>query len=110
MFIHIFNVYDLQTYVDNIFEWVWAQVFVRLNGFRYCYVSLTIQLIIDHYTQLNDQTVIFLIIQFSTSHLFALLGESEPGSNSNEGLHQMPQSSSITGASPSDCLMSYPGH
>ena len=28
----------------------------------------------------------------------------------NEGVLRLPQSSSITGASPSDCLVSYPGH
>ena len=68
------------------------------------------------YTQLNDQT-----IQFSISHLFApslnvklfylthkldalTLGRCGPGSNGNEEVLCIPQSSSITGASPSDCL------
>ena len=36
--------------------------------------------------------------------------ESEPGSNGNKGVLRIPQSSSITGTSPSDCLVSYPGH
>ena len=36
--------------------------------------------------------------------------QSEPGTDGNEGVFRVPQSSSITGASPSDCLMSYPGH
>ena len=36
--------------------------------------------------------------------------QSGPGSNGNEGVLRIPQSSNITGASPSDCLMSYPGH
>ena len=36
--------------------------------FKYCYVSLTIQLDISHFfTQLNDQTVLFQTIQFSMS-------------------------------------------
>ena len=35
---------------------------------------------------------------------------SEPGSDGNEGICCIPQSSSITEASPSDCLVSYPGH
>ena len=30
--------------------------------------------------------------------------------NGNEGVLHIPQSPSITGTSPSDCLMSYPGH
>ena len=33
-------------------------------------------------------------------------GQSETGSNSNEGVLRIPQNSSITGASPSDCLVS----
>ena len=36
--------------------------------------------------------------------------QSGPGSNGNEGVVHIPQSSSIPGASSSDCLMSYPGH
>ena len=35
------------------------------------------------------------------------LGQSGPGSDGNEGVLLIPQSSSITGASPSDCLVSY---
>ena len=37
------------------------------------------------------------------------LDQSEPGSDGNDGVLRIPQSSSITGASPLDCLMSYPG-
>ena len=33
-----------------------------------------------------------------------------PGSDGNKGVLRIPQSSSITGASPSDCLISYPGY
>ena len=36
--------------------------------------------------------------------------QSGPGSNGNEGVLRIPQSSCITGTSPSDCLVSYPGH
>ena len=35
---------------------------------------------------------------------------SGPGSDNNKGVLRIPQNSSITGDSPSDCLMSYPGH
>ena len=38
------------------------------------------------------------------------LGQSGPGSNTNEGGHHILQTSSITVASPLDCLKSYPGH
>ena len=37
-------------------------------------------------------------------------GQSRSGSKGNEGLLRIPQSFSITGTSPSDCLLSYPGH
>ena len=35
--------------------------------------------------------------------------QSGPGSNGNEGVLHIPQSSSTAGTSLSDCLMSYPG-
>ena len=41
---------------------------------------------------------------------FTIPGQSGPGSNGNEGLLCIPQSPSITGTSPSDCLVSYAGH
>ena len=37
-------------------------------------------------------------------------GPSGPGSDGNEGVLCIPQSSSIAGTSPSDSLVSYPGH
>ena len=37
-------------------------------------------------------------------------GKSESGSDGNEEIQCIPQSSSITGATSSDCLMHYPGH
>ena len=82
------------------------------------------------YTQLNNQTVIFLTIQFSISHLFAhslnvkqlylthrrnlsgatSSGQSGHGSNGNEGVLHISQRSRITGASSSHGLVSYPGN
>ena len=67
-------------------------------------------------TQLNDQTVLFVIVQFSINHLFAyslnvkLAGSTTPnqsgsGCNGNEGVLHITQSSN-TGALPSDCLVS----
>ena len=38
------------------------------------------------------------------------LGQSGPGSDGNKGVLRIPQSSGIIGTSPSDCLVSYPGH
>ena len=73
--------------------------------------------------QLNFKTVLFQAIQFCISKQFSSIwpidralsgattsGQSEPGNNGNEGLLCIAQSSSITGTSPSDCLVSYPGH
>ena len=37
-------------------------------------------------------------------------GQSGPRSDGNEGVLRIPQSSSTAGTSPSDCLVSYPGH
>ena len=37
-------------------------------------------------------------------------GQSGPGSEGNKGVLCIPQSSSITGTSPSDFFVSYPGH
>ena len=72
---------------------------------------------------MNDPVVLFLTFQFSISTQFSsiwpigrtlsdatTLGQSRPGSNANKKVLCFPQSYSITGASSSDCLMSYPGH
>ena len=37
-------------------------------------------------------------------------GQSGPGSDNNERVLRIPQSCNITEASPSDCLVSYPGY
>ena len=70
-----------------------------------------------------SKTVLFQTIQFSISTQFSSIwsidralsgsttpGQSGHGSNGNEGVLCIPQSSSITGASPSDCFVSYLGH
>ena len=38
------------------------------------------------------------------------MSQSGPESDGNEGVLFIPQNSSITGVSPLDCLVSYPGH
>ena len=73
------------------------------------------------FTQLNVKTVLFQTIQFSIctqfSSIWAIarilsgatsLGQSGPGSDGIEGVLHIPLSPSITEASPSDCLESYP--
>ena len=65
--------------------------------------------------------VLFQTIQFSISTQFNSIwpidrilsgattpGQNGPGSDGNEGVFCIPQSSSITGTSPSDCLVPYP--
>ena len=37
-------------------------------------------------------------------------GQKRPGNDGDKVVHRIPQSSSITGISWSDCLVSYPGH
>ena len=67
-----------------------------------------------------SKTVLFRAIQLSINTHFSstspidrtLLGatapaHNEPGSDGNEGVLRIPQSSCITGTSPSDCLVSY---
>ena len=42
-FIYILNIGFVNTFVDSIFKWAWAHFFaLQLNGFKYCYVKLTI--------------------------------------------------------------------
>ena len=66
------------------------------------------------------QTVLIQTIQFSICRQFSSIdralsgaiipGQSGPESGGNKGVLCIPQSSSITGTSLSDCLVSYPGH
>ena len=72
---------------------------------------------------LNVKTVLFQAIQFSISTQFSSIwpidrtlwgattpGQSGLGNNGHEGALCIPKSSSITGTSPSDCFVLYPGH
>ena len=75
------------------------------------------------YTQLNDRIVLFQTIQFSIITQFSSIwliertlsdattpSKSGSRSDGNEEVLHILQSYSITEASPSDCLVSYPGH
>ena len=80
-------------------------------------------------TLLKYQTPLFQTIQFTKSHLFAIIlnvkqlyltyrtlsgattpSQSGPGSDGNEGVLRIPQGSCIFGTLPLDYLLSYPGH
>ena len=69
------------------------------------------------------KTILFQVIQFNISTKFSsiwsidralsgatTLGQSGPLSDGSKRILCIPQSSSITGTSPIDCLVSYPGH
>ena len=70
-----------------------------------------------------SKTVLFQAIQFIISAQFCSIwhidrtlsdattpGQNQPGSDGNERVLRIPQSSSITVSSPLDCLVSYLGH
>ena len=74
------------------------------------------------YRELYVKTVLFQTIQFSISTQFSSIwpiektlsggttpGQSGPQIDGTEEVHCIPQSSGITGTSPSDCLVSYTG-
>ena len=107
----------------------WLVGFWHINTFQVIQHQIkvqTIQFIISIvfvFKQLNAKIVLFQTIQFSISTLFSSIwpidrtlsgvatpGQSGPGSNSNERVIHIPQSSSITGALPSDFWVSYLGH
>ena len=73
--------------------------------------------------KINVKTVLFQTIKFSIGTQFSSFwpkdrtlsgatspGLSGPGNDGIKGVLQIPQSSSINGTSPSDCLVSYLGH
>ena len=75
------------------------------------------------YTQLNVKTILFQTVQFSISTQFSSIWPTDktlfgattsslsgPGIDGNKRVLCIPQSSIITGASTSDCLVSYSGH
>ena len=75
------------------------------------------------YTQLNVKTILFQTIQFSIGTEFSSISsingtrsgattpsQSGHGSNGNEGILRIPESSSITGLLPSISLVSYSGN
>ena len=101
----------------------------RINPFRVIYCQIKFQTIhfsisiVFLYKQLNVKTVLFQGILFRISTQFNSIwpidrtllgatssGQSGLGSDGNEGVLHIPQSSGITCTSPSDCLMSYLGH
>ena len=100
-----------------------SHLFTRLNGqtalfqtiqFSMSFVSTQFKCQIHFYTykQFYFKQFSLTLVQFKydfySTH--TSLSQSGPGSDGNEGVLRIPQSSSITGASPSDGLMLYLGH
>ena len=113
MFLHA------SAYKYVIYTWL-----LKVWLFGFCGISTFIG-----YSKSNSQfqcqkTVLFLTIQFSISAQFnsiwpvdralssgsTTLGLSGPGSDGNKRVLRIPQNFSISGTSPSDCLMLYPRH
>ena len=78
---------------------------------------------LQHKYNLIVKIVLFQAIQFSTITQLSSIwfidrtlsgattpGQREPGSDGTEEVIHIPQSSSTAETSPSDCLVSYPGH
>ena len=84
-------------------------VYILLNGFKYCYVSLTIQFSITHlFSLFKCQTVLF--DQQIGPYLVPPLGARvDRSSNGNEGVLHIPKSSRAR-ASASGSFVSYLGH
>ena len=98
-------------------------IYHQLSHFDKSFKQLSLIYVSPLHLQLNVKTVLFQTIQLNISTQFSsiwpmdstllaatTLGQNGPGSHGNEGILHIPQSSSITEASPLNCLVSYPGH
>ena len=118
LFVCLFVFHGISTFVDYLMPN--PILYKRTVLIQTIQVSISIVFV---HTQLNVKTVLFQIIQFSISTYFSSIcpidrtlsdattsDQSEPGSDGNEGVLRISQSSSITGTSPSDFLVLYPWH
>ena len=97
--------------------------YVRFPYPYHGYVTFSLITFFFVYTQSNVKIVLFQTIQISIITLFSSIspidrniscattpGQSWPSNDGKKVVIQISQSSRITGASPSDGLVSYPGH
>ena len=78
--INIKYIYDLSThFVINILKWAWAPFCTQLNGFKYCYVIVTIWHVICLHTVCSIWPIDRILSSATT------LSQSGPGTNGNEG-------------------------
>ena len=102
---HIFKWYQIFLFNNSNFIQHYSFICTQLNGSKYCFVIICLHSVKWFHEQ--------KMIKYSCLTLRNLTGSTTPGqsgprSNSNEGGLHIPQSS-MTGASLSDGLVSYPG-
>ena len=103
IYIYIY-IYDLSThFLDNILKQAYALFCTHLNGFKYCYVTHNLTPFIFLHTVCSIWPIDRTLSGATTP------GQGGSGSNGNEKALYIPQISNA-GASPSEGLMSYPGH
>ena len=122
----------LYTYVLNIYDLIWLgfmayqtlsvihakSILIHINYVLFQTIQFCIITQFKH--RVKFESILFQTIQFSVITQFSSIwqinrtlygattpGQSTPVSNGNEGVLCIPQGSSITEVSPSDCLVSY---
>ena len=105
----VLNSHNWNTSITGVSIWfglIWFYSISTIVGYLMSNPYLYIQIVLF-------QTILFSIrMQFSSiwpiDRALSGLGQSGPGSDGNKGVLCIPQSSSITGVSPLDSLVSYP--
>ena len=82
---------------------LWGKVIKLLQRIQSIFSASPKELHKSFISSIHDHLMSVVVLPFRHK-------KSRPGSDDNEGVLQIPQSSSITGTSPSDCSVSYPGH
>ena len=82
--------------------------FIFLEWFRLVHIPFVSMVKFYYYLGITFSTQSYLLYRSLSGA--TIRGHSGPGSISNEGVLRIPQMPSISGTSPSDCLVSYPGH
>ena len=80
------------------------------NSVKCKYGLIVKNVFISNYSVYSIHFSISMLLVLFNYQVLPLWGQSGPGSDSNEGVLRIPQNSSIAEISPSDCLVSYPGH
>ena len=98
----------IQFSISTQFKWKYTVYLSKIFLFQAIQFSQTVPIQTIHF---NIRMQFSSIKPIDKTLLGATIpGQSVPGSNGNEGVLRIPQNSSITGASPSDCFVLYSGH